>query len=41
MLKTQIFLTRRRGLLLIVVAAASVVGAHFGVVVRGHGFFDG
>jgi hypothetical protein len=41
MLKAQIFLTRKRGLLLVVVTVASVVGAHFGVHIRGHGFFDG
>ena len=41
MLKTQIWLNRRRGLLLVVVAVASAVGAQFGVCLHGHGYFDG
>ena len=41
MLKTRIWLNGKRGLLLIVAAVAAVVGARFGVCVKGHGFFDG
>jgi hypothetical protein len=38
MLKTQIWLHRKRGLLMVVAVA---VGAFFGAHVHSHGFFDG
>jgi hypothetical protein len=41
MLKTQIWLNGKRGLLLIVAAVTAAVGARFGHCFHPGGFFDG